>query len=71
MNKKNGTITIGQLAKNPKAIELLNQYGKDLIHHPMAIVVKGWTVNQAIAFARKHGAREEQIQTVLRQLESI
>ena len=71
MDLKNGTITIGQLAKNPKAIELLNQYGKDLIHHPMAIVVKGWTVNQAMAFARKHGATEEQIQTVLRQLESI
>ena len=71
MDLKNGTITIGQLAKNPKAIELLNQYGKDLIHHSMAIVVKGWTVNQAMAFARKHGATEEQIQTVLRQLESI
>ena len=71
MDLKNGTITIGQLAKNPKAIELLNQYGKDLIHHPMAIVVKGWTVNQAMASARKHGATEEQIQTVLRQLESI
>ena len=71
MDLKNGTITIGQLAKNPKAIELLNQYGKDLIHHPMAIVVKGWTVNQAMAFARKHGATEEQIQTAIRQIEAL
>ena len=71
MDLRNGTITIGELAKNPKAIELLNQYGPNLIHHPMAFVVKGWTVNQAIAFARKHGATEEQIQTAIRQIEAL
>lgn len=71
MDLKNGKLTIGELAKNPKAVELLNQYGTNLIHHPMAFIVKGWTVDQAISFARKHGATEARIQAVLDQLKAL
>ena len=71
MDLKNGTVTIEQLAKNQKAAALLHQYDPSLIHHPMAPVVRGWTVNQAVAFARKQGAREKDIQAVLSQLEAL
>ncbi|MCD7802547.1 MAG: hypothetical protein LUH09_06555 [Clostridiales bacterium] len=71
MDLKNRTITIDELARNPRAIALLNQYDPSLIHHPMAPVVRGWTVNQALSFARRQGAREEDIRAVLRQLEAL
>lgn len=71
MDLKNRTITIDELARNPRAIALLNQYDPSLIHHPMAPVVRGWAVNQALSFARRQGAREEDIRAVLRQLEAL
>lgn len=71
MDLKQGQITIGQLAQNPKALALLNQFDPRLIHHPMAILVQGWTVNQAVAFARQKGAPEQQIQAVIAQLEAL
>lgn len=71
MDLKNGTVTIDELAKNPAAIALLNRYDPSLIHHPMAPVVRSWTVNQAVAFARRQGAREEDIRDVLSQLEAL
>ncbi|MCD8047140.1 MAG: hypothetical protein LUD80_00885 [Clostridiales bacterium] len=71
MDLKNGTVTIDELAKNPRAVALLNQYDPTLIHHPMAPVVRGWTINQAVSFARRQGAREEDIRAVLSQLEAL
>lgn len=37
----------------------------------MAVLVQGWTVNQAVAFARQKGATEEQIKAVIAQLEAL
>lgn len=71
MDLKRGTITIGQIAANPKAVELLNQFDPRLIHHPMAPIIRGWTVNQAVAFARSKGAKEADIQAVIAQLEAL
>lgn len=71
MDLKQGTITIGQLAQNPRAVALLNQFDPRLIHHPMAVLIKGWTVNQAAAFARQKGASEAQIRAVIAQLEAL
>ena len=71
MDLQQGRITIGQLAQNPKAVALLNRFDPRLIPHPMAVLVQGWTVNQAVAFARQKGATEEQIQGVIAQLEAL
>lgn len=71
MDLRKGNITIGQLAQNPKAVALLNQFDPRLINHPMAVIVKSWTVNQAVAFARQKGATEEQIKAVIAQLEAL
>lgn len=71
MDLKGGNITIGQLARDPRAVELLDRFDPRLIHHPMAGLIRGWTVNQAVAFARQKGAKEEQIQAVIAQLEAL
>lgn len=71
MDLKQGTITIGQLAQHPQAVALLNQFDPRLIHHPLAPLIRGWTVNQAIAFARQKGVKEAQIQQIIAQLEAL
>lgn len=71
MDLKQGNITIGQLAQNPKALAMLNRFDPRLINHPMAFIVKGWTVNQAAAFARQKGVSEEIIRQVISQLEAL
>lgn len=71
MDLKQGTLTIGQLLAHPRAAALLNQIDPRLLHHPMAPLIRGWTVNQAAAFAQRHGASPEQVQLVLQQLEAL
>lgn len=71
MDLMEGNLTIGQLAQNPRAAALLNRFDPRLIHHPLAPLIRGWTVNQAVAFARQKGVDETQIQAVIAQLEAL
>lgn len=71
MDLKQGTLTLGQLAQHPGAEELLRQIDPRLLHHPLAPLVRGWTVNQAVAFARQKGVDEGRIQGIIAQLEAL
>lgn len=71
MDLKQGTLTIGQLLQHPRAAALLQQIDPRLLHHPLAPLIRGWTVRQAADFARSQGASQEQVQAVLRQLEDL
>lgn len=71
MDLKQGNLTLGSLAQDPKARALLEAYDPHLLHHPLAALFQSWTINQAIAFARQKGASEAQIQAVIAQLEAL
>lgn len=72
MDLKQNKITIGELMANEKAQGLVNQFGLGkYLNHPLAALAKGWTLEQALEFARGRGMKEEQINMAVQMLEQL
>lgn len=70
MDLNNGNITIGQLLAYPPARALLTHQFPKLVHHPMARLAQGMTLNQAIKMAGD-ALPELQKQAILAKLKTL
>lgn len=70
MDLRKGGITLGELARDPRARALVNREFPGILNHPLAGMFLGLTLNQAVA---KFGGRVpcQTVQRLLKELEEL
>lgn len=70
MDLQSGGITLGELARDPKARALINQEFPGILNHPLAGMFLGLTLNQAMA---KFGNRvpQQKVRRLLKELAKL
>ena len=70
MDLRNGSITLGELAWDPRARALVNREFPGILNHPLAGMFLGLTLDQAV---RKAGGRvpRQTVQRLLKELEEL
>ena len=70
MDLRKGGITLGELARDPRARALVNREFPGILNHPLAGMFLGLPLNQAVA---KFGGRvpRQTVQRLLKELEEL
>ncbi len=70
MDLKDNKITLKELYKNPKALEIFEREFGDMVHHPMVKASFSMPLSKMIGIAKKK-LPPEKIEQILKELENI